>query len=328
MQAGPPFGSGPAAVQFTGAVQRERLLTRRTRTISASPTGTAAFTLRVAGISARVTCDEPGVAMAVSGAARAFLAADDRADVTIAVAREDNLREPEGVPLFDSGGVWRLYRSPRAFTFSFRSSARGPAPYRLATFDERFRTGRILLDGAHLDGRNVLEPLEYPLDELLMTHLLARGRGVEVHACGVVDADGTGWLFAGHSEAGKSTIAGLWDAQRATILSDDRVILTIASDRVWMHGTPWHGDAEFATPSAAVVRRIFFLEHGVANGIRPLAGAAAAACLLARCFVPFHDPGGLEYTLELIERIVERAPCAEFAFVPDSGAVSFVRGLQ
>ena len=308
------------------ALQLERLLNERT--LRADACIAAAFTLRVAGIAARVACDEPGVSVTVSESSRAFLTPDDRADVTITVSRRDHLREPEGAPLFDSGGVWRLYRSAGTFTFSFRSSAHGPAPYRLATFDDSFRTGRIEVNRAALSDPHAVEPLEYPLDELLMMHLLARGRGVEVHACGVVDADGSAWLFAGHSEAGKSTTANLWHARQATILSDDRVILTIEGDRVVMHGTPWHGDAGFAAPLAAPIRRIFFLEHGTANRLRPLGGAAAAASLLARSFVPFHDRAALAWTMELLERIVERVPCAEFAFVPDASAVDVVRGLR
>jgi hypothetical protein len=307
-------------VHGAGALQLERL-------VKTDACVAAAFTFRVAGISARVACEEPGVSIAVSGAGRAFLSDDEGADVTIAVSRGNDLREPDGPVAFDSGGVWRLYRSPGALTFSFRSSAHGDAPYRLATFDDRFRTGRVVLDRAILSDPSVVEPLEYPLDELLLMHLLARGRGVEVHACGVVDAGGSAWLFAGHSEAGKSTTANLWHAEQATILSDDRMILTVEGDRVVMHGTPWHGDAGFAMPSSAPVRRIFFLEHGAANRLTQLSGAAAAARLLARAFLPFHDPAGLGWTMELLERIVERVPCAEFAFVPDPTAVDLVRGL-
>jgi hypothetical protein len=248
----------------------------------------ADFTLRIAGFSMRVVCDEPDAALAVSEAGRAFLSANGgAADVSIRVSCARELREPDGVPLFDSGGVWRLYRSPGAFIFSFRSTSAGPSPYRLAIFDDEFRSGRIVIDRARLRDREVLEPLEYPLDELLMMHLLARGRGVEIHGCGVVDRDGGAWLFAGHSEAGKSTTAGLWHEQQATILSDDRVILRLEGDRVWMHGTPWHGDGGFATPSDALVKQIFFLEHGAANHAEPVGGAAAAARLLARAFPPF-----------------------------------------
>jgi len=43
--------------------------------------------------------------------------------------------------------------------------------------------------------------LEYPLDELLITHYLSLGRGVELHASGMVRSDGESLLFVGHSGA-------------------------------------------------------------------------------------------------------------------------------
>jgi ABC-type cobalamin/Fe3+-siderophores transport system ATPase subunit len=64
--------------------------------------------------------------------------------------------------------------------------------------------------------------LEYPLDELIFTNLLAQRNGVELHGCGVIDHD-QGLLFLGFSGAGKSTLARLWRRHLdATILSDDR----------------------------------------------------------------------------------------------------------
>ena len=69
-------------------------------------------------------------------------------------------------------------------------------------------------------------PLEYPLDELLLQGLLARGRGAEIHACGIADGSGRGLLFVGQSGAGKTTMARLWEGERGiTVLSDDRIIL-------------------------------------------------------------------------------------------------------
>src|SRR5205823_7896354 len=109
------------------------------------------------------------------------------------------------------------------------------------------------------------QPLDYPLDELLMISLLARGRGVEVHGCGVIDTNGVAYLFPGHSGAGKSTIARLWRDQGATILSDDRLILRLRDGRVWMYGTPWHGEEQFATAASAALSRIYFLQHAPFN---------------------------------------------------------------
>ena len=283
------------------------------------------FTLRIADIATRVVCDEPGLTLKVSGASRQFLVSNDDADVTIRVQRAPSLRHPSGRKLFDSGCAWRLFCDGDDFIFSFVSTAAGPAPYQLARFNASFTTGTILMNDASVENTSVVAPLEFPLAELISINLLARGRGVEIHGCGVVDRDGRAYLFAGQSEAGKTTSARLWHPADALILSDDRIILRARDGVVWMYGTPWHGEAEFASPHSAPLTKIFFLEQASENAARPVRGAAAAARLFACSFPPFHDQDGLSFTLSLLANIVERVPCFSLPFVPDATVVDFVR---
>ena len=284
------------------------------------------FTMRVADIATRVVCDDPGVSLTVSGRSSRFVVPGGVADLTIRVEQPAALTDPDGEMLFDSGVVWQLFRERDGYVFSFRSSAAGPAPYRLARFNASFTAGEIRLNRSRLPNDNTaVEPLEYPLDELIMIHLLARGRGVEIHGCAVIDRDGAAYLFAGQSEAGKSTTARLWHEQQATVLSDDRVILRLRDNKVWVYGTPWHGEEDFACAASAPLDRIFFLEQGRANGVREIGGVAAAAQLVACCFAPFHDRAGMDFTLELLTTIIDRVPCSVLTFVPDPSAVQFVR---
>ena len=121
-------------------------------------------------------------------------------------------REPDARDLlFDSGkGLWRLYRGGLGLQFVFTSSPLGTLPYQMASFSPDFTEGEVSVRREVFAGRLPLYPLQYPLDELVMVHLLARGRGVAIHGSGVVDADGRGTLFAGQSGAGKTTMARLW----------------------------------------------------------------------------------------------------------------------
>jgi hypothetical protein len=282
------------------------------------------FTLHVAGIATRVICDEATFPSPVSGSSSRFLGPEASADVTIRAAWAPGLAHPEAERLMDAG-LWRLYREDAAFIFSFVSPALGSAPYRIARFNGSFSSGQVWLNQACRRDDVVLEPLDYPLDELLMINLLGRGRGVEVHGCGVVDEDGSAYLCAGQSGAGKSTIARLWHGQKATILSDDRLVLRLRDRRVWMYGTPWHGEQGFACPAAAPLSRIFFLQHGLRNDAQPVNGARAAARLFACSFPPFHDKAGLDFTLALLAEVVDLVPAFELTFAPDARVVDFVR---
>jgi hypothetical protein len=57
------------------------------------------------------------------------------------------------------------------------------------------------------------------------------------------------------------------------VLSDDRIILREnavrgESGQVVMYGTPWHGEAAFASPASAPLARILILEHGRGNTLK------------------------------------------------------------
>jgi hypothetical protein len=164
---------------------------------------------------------------------------------------------------------------------------------------------------------------------LFTNYLASSGLGVEVHGCGLVDVETGGHLLLGHSGAGKSTTTRLWKALRnPQILSDDRIILRLDDDELWMYGTPWHGEAAFASAGKVRIRRIFILDHGAENHVTLLSRSQAVGEVFARCFPPFHSAGGLERTVALLDHILDTVPCYRFQFVPDARAVDAVVGFH
>ncbi len=254
-----------------------------------------------------------------------FRAAASQLDVRIEVNWTEQLAAPPGAPLFHSGGLWSLFEEPDGYRFYFSTPFLGAAPYKAAWFDRNFSVGRVELFRRYYDARRPVNPLEYPLDELLAIHRLSCGEGVEVHALGVVDNSNRGRLFFGHSGAGKSTSARLWQKQPGIrVLSDDRIILRFENGRTRMYGTPWHGDAGLALADSADLCAVYLLEHGTQNELVPLTPGRAAAELLARSFVPHHSASGLKSTMNSLERITRDTPCSLFRFVPDQSAVEMI----
>jgi len=122
----------------------------------------------------------------------------------------------------------------------------------------------------------------------------------------------------------------LWQKQKGTrILSDDRIILRVHNGKIWMFGTPWHGDAGIASPDSAPLSDIYLLEHlnkdGNKNEILPMQGGLAAAELFARSFVPRHCGESLQFALSFLQRVAQAVPCSTFRFVPDETAVEAIR---
>jgi len=254
---------------------------------------------------------------------------DPDIDISAEVLWADELHAQCTEITFESGALWRLFDTGNEFVFEFTSPLLGKHPYKRMRVASGFRTVEIILSRSALERCGKISPLEYPACELLITNYLARhGVGIEVHGCGVIDAESGGHLFLGHSGAGKSTTARLWETFRAPeILSDDRIILRLNDGELWMYGTPWHGEAAFATPGKAKLNQIHILRHGTRNTFLRLQQARAVGEVFSRSFPPFHSPGGLEKTVEFIKRALAAAPCYEFEFIPDGSSVAAVLGF-
>ena len=233
-----------------------------------------------------------------------------------------------GKKVFESGALWQLYRLNGSCLFSFTSSAFGSTPYKVASFNASFTSGEVELHRPYFEPGRSLYPLEYPLDELWMVNLLGQGRGVEVHACGVVDEQGRGHLFVGQSGAGKSTMARLWQPhQGIQILSDDRIVLRRAEQRLWMYGTPWHGEAGFSKAARAPLARVYFLQHAQENELLPCRPIEAVGRLFACSFPPFYDCGALDFTLGFLEEVVQAVSCLDLRFLPDERVVELIQSV-
>ena len=235
----------------------------------------------------------------------------------------------KGQLIFNSGGAWQLYLKDDCYWFHCGAPALGDVPYKIARLTRDFSSGQVYLHRPFFETGKAVYPLQYPLDELLILNLLSQGRGAEVHACGIVDADGNGYLFVGQSGAGKTTMARLWEKEVGIrILSDDRIILRQDEEHIWMYGTPWHGEAEFASASRAPLKQIYLISHGKQNSLRDIAGVEAAANLFTCSFPVFYSPDGLKFTIDFYGTIVNHIPCNRLSVVPNSEVVAFIRQNQ
>ena len=247
-------------------------------------------------------------------------------DFELDIAWADNLSLPAKEPSFVSGGLWSAFRVPTGTEFYFNSSSLGSVPYKAAWFDDSFARGHVLFNRSLFQPDKHIFPLEYPIDELITMHRLSLGEGVEVHALGLVDEDGQGYLFLGHSGAGKSTSARLWMSEPGVkLLSDDRIIIREQDGKFWMYGTPWHGDAGVSSPGRAPLSAIFFLEQAPLNQFLPIARTTAAAELFARAFVPHYHEAGIRFTLAFLDDLTHAIPCSSFRFTPTESAVEAIR---
>ncbi|HEY4903183.1 MAG TPA: hypothetical protein VIH89_06900 [Candidatus Sulfotelmatobacter sp.] len=321
---------------------------------------------RVGGVTVEVS-GERSDDIALVPSAEPFRVSAGASDIDIQVEWVERLGRESGRRLFDSGSIWKLYEGETGFQFDFSAPVFGERPYKRLFVDESFCGAVLHMSEESFAGSDdATGALGYPLDELLIMHRLTQEKAIELHGCGIVSADGTGNLFVGHSGAGKSTTTRLWTASEdVEILSDDRIIVRAAEpktlveapfgstggaasagvlrfaqdDRVGskgqpssghmrMYGTPWHGEAMFASPASAPLTRIMVLEHGHGNVLTRLSSSQAVAELFARSFVPMHRHEYVESELEFLQSVAESVPCYRYSFEPDARAVEKILNLH
>jgi hypothetical protein len=285
-------------------------------------------TFCIGGVSIRIASESYND-VALDPLLASFRCLTDCPDIDLQVEWTPSLFVPSGCKLFDSGSIWRLYERGDGLQFDFSAPAFGGMPYKRLLVDHGFRYATLQMNEAcFADARVSPYPLEYPLDELLVTHRLTQERAIELHSCGIVAGEVSN-LFVGHSGAGKSTTSRLWAARPGVnVLSDDRIILRHHSGRILMYGTPWHGEAAFALPASTPLARIFVIEHGHGNVLTRLSPSQAVAELYARSFVPFHRHEYVESALEFLHEVVDSVPVYRYAFEPDERAVEKIIHLH
>lgn len=167
------------------------------------------------------------------------------------------------------------------------------------------------------------------LQVLLIWRLARRGEGLIAHAAALRDLDGRGYLFAGKSGAGKSTMARFWHKNtRADVLNDDRVLLLKKGDGFVMRNPPWHGEmGQYLAPYHKPVKleRIFFLRHGKRNTCETLGFEKAFQRLYPAVFPVFWDGKALKRLVDLCGEIIGSAAVCDLSFVKNRGVIGFIR---
>lgn len=226
--------------------------------------------------------------------------------------------------VFDSGTFWDVYKRDIKTVFVLKEPFNNNHQYCLAVFDPNYRDGNVYVLRKSPD--ILPHPLAFPLFHLLMISLLSQGYGVLVHACGI-DDNGNGYLLPGSSTNGKTTMARLWEDE-AVVLNDERIVLRQNEGRIWIYGTPWHGEYERFSPHGVPLNKIFFLHHAETNNISLMKGSSATLRLLTHCFLPYWEPEGMQFTVDFCGKLSESVPCYDLGFLPDKNIVEFIRFFE
>ncbi len=164
------------------------------------------------------------------------------------------------------------------------------------------------------------DPLDYPLDGLVLYYLTAINADIMIHASGV-NYGGKGYLFSGVSGKGKSTMAGLWYNIGAQVIHDDRLIIRCIDGIYRMFNTPVYKDDE---PSESVINRIFLIDHALENNEAPLKEASAVTLVMANCIQHNYSPDMIARFLGSVSLMCSRIPISTLSFKPDRSIIEYI----
>ncbi len=164
------------------------------------------------------------------------------------------------------------------------------------------------------------DPMEYPLDGLILYYLTVIKGDIMIHASGV-SYEGKGYIFSGISGKGKTTMAGLWVNKGARIIHDDRLIIRKTDSGYSMYNTPVYRNDQ---SRESRIDSIFLIDHGTENSILPLKGAAAITLLISNCIQHNWSEVIIKKMLSSAVKICTSVPVYNLRFRPDKAIIDYI----
>ena len=165
-----------------------------------------------------------------------------------------------------------------------------------------------------------------PTDQIWLIPLLAERNAVLLHSA-AASINGLGFIFVGHSDAGKSTTIELLEEAKQNrgldveVLCDDRNVIRRWQHGWHVHGTWSHGDIDHVSPAGAPLKGIFFLKQAAENRIVPLSDRKLIwKNLLATLVRAMVTTNWWQQELDILDQLINDVACYSM-FFDKSGSI-------
>ena len=229
--------------------------------------------------------------------------------------------------VFETPDAWSMLRDGDRYFWIDIPASSGGKPDCMVCFNRRPEKVTVYCGESFItevSGKKMLmNPISYPLDQLLLMYALAGREGACIHAT-AVDLSGKGYLFPGRSGAGKSTISRSFASKKRSVLSDDRVVVRKIGPTFRCFGTPWAGDAEIAQNRSLPLHGICFIHHGNENRLETIKPVEAFERLMPVTSIPWYDEKVMPDILSFCEDMVTNVPVYDLYFRPGEEVVDLL----
>jgi hypothetical protein len=279
--------------------------------------------LEISGVRIRISCPDGIEPRNSDPAYKQFLNTSrdmSPADISLNLV-VGNLPCTESLPkIFDSNESWVMFHNGTKYYMSFHPPG-FPAPVWVAEINHDFTRAAVYCSEDRKMSDPIPNPVCYPFDQVLLMYYLSQKCGILVHAAGI-EINQKGYIFAGRSGAGKTTISKQFVSRRfGSMLSDDRVIIRKIDDTFMVFGTPWPGEGGIAVNRGVELDGIFFIAHSDTNRIEEITPVTTAEKLLPVVSVPWYDPEPMKNILDSCDDLIAQIPSSLLHFKPDTEVV-------
>ena len=226
------------------------------------------------------------------------------------------VEEINGKRIKNSDNFWSVYKHRSDIFIKTIFPHSGSKKKAILKFSLTARKWDLYIDGAGYE----TDPLEYPLDGLILYYLTVMHGDIMIHASGV-NHSGHGYIFSGVSGKGKTTLAKLWDGAGRKVIHDDRLIIRNIAGTYKMFNTPVYDNDD---PADSPLTRIYIIEHGSENRIVPVKGAAAVSLVMANCIQHNWNPEIIARLMGSVSIMCGIIPIVNLFFRPDRSIIDFI----
>ncbi len=247
------------------------------------------------------------------------ISANEIVNVSLELNRFPDIRKLKKI--FDTGHAWSMFADSDEYFVALNTAGPDKSIVWLARFKWDFVEAVIYCGEMFVIKKGgvtkIINPLSYPLDQILLMYYLSERKGALIHCAGL-EYNGRGYIFPGKSGAGKSTISRQFAGLKGfDLLSDDRIAVRKMGSAFKAYGTPWAGEAGIAENKSLPLCGIFFIKHGEKDMINDLKPQEALKKLMPVTSIPWYDKKIMTEILLFCEDLVSAVPAYEIFFRPD-----------
>jgi len=219
---------------------------------------------------------------------------------------------------------WVIYKTPSSYIYKMFVEGNDQSLL-VAIFNKDHSEGHIYKGKVYVKAfkkGNLTSLLCFPTDQILFARLLADRGGIILHGSGLIFKE-KGFLFVGHSDAGKTTLVKIFH-HHAKILNDDRMIVRKEDGSFYLYGTPWHGDLSLVAPDRVPLKAILFLNQARENKVEKAEGLEAFKRLYGCTIKALVTERWTKKALDICQALSREVSCYHLYFDKTEGVISTI----